>query len=138
MILLFLACSTPTPDPARSAPIQARQAIASDVQAAHRLRMEGDRPGALAAYEAAITRDPDDLLARLAIGELLRSEGRWEDALPHLRRAAELAPQSPVPHEHLAVCLHELARHEEARAALDRAEALGSDQIGVLGPVIRR
>lgn len=102
------------------------------VQYAHALRIAGRVEDARVAYEAIARERPDEVMPHLVLGELARTQERWEEALPHLDRATELAPTSPVPWEHRAVCLWELGRRVEAHAALDRAEALGSDQIAVL------
>lgn len=102
------------------------------MQRAHALRIAG-RPGeARAAYEALYAKHPDEAVLALALGELARAEERWSDALPYLERAAVLAPNSGMPWEHRAVCLWELGRADEARAALDRAEALGARHVGQL------
>jgi Flp pilus assembly protein TadD len=102
------------------------------VERAHALRIARKEKEAWLAYLDVIERDPDHVVAHLVLGEMARSAERWEAALPYLARAAELAPGSPIPWEHRAVCLHQLQRADEARDALARAEALGSTQMGVL------
>jgi Flp pilus assembly protein TadD len=107
------------------------------IQRAHALRIAGRADAARSAYTA-LTRDhPGAVLPHLALGELARTEERWADALPHLDRAIALAPDSPVPWEHRAVCLWALDQREAALQALDEAEARGSDQVGVLRPGMR-
>lgn len=65
---------------------------------------------------------PDDADKLTKLGTLYAGHGDLEDALKPLRRAAELAPQSPQMQYNLALAYYQLNRYEEARAPL--ADAL--------------
>ena len=61
------------------------------------LARQGDREGALRAYERAVARHPQDPDVRFRYGEQLERCGRAEEALDEYRRAATLAPWSYKP-----------------------------------------
>lgn len=65
--------------------------------------------------------DPDDAARLTELGTLYGQHGDYEAALRPLRRAAELAPQSPQMQYNLALDLFQLNRFEEARAPLQSA-----------------
>lgn len=60
--------------------------------------------------------DPNLYEARVTLGRALLSEGRAQEAIEHLRRAAELAPGNPEPHYQLSLAYRRLGRREEAAA----------------------
>ncbi len=133
---LALGCGGTPPSTVRSTPVPAPRVFDDPAAEAHAVRIGGDPAGARARYEAILAQDPHDLAAHLALGEMGRSEGRCTEAIPHLREAARLAPASPVPWEHLAVCYGELERHQEALEALEEARRRGSDQVEILAGVL--
>lgn len=57
-------------------------------------------------------------------GYIDRREGRWEECIRNLQRAAELDPRNRLALQHLAGSYQQLRRYPEAVAALDRALAL--------------
>lgn len=65
---------------------------------------------------------PDDAEKLTMLGTIYAEHGDLEDALKPLRRAAELAPQSPQMQYNLAMAYYQLNRFEDARAPL--ADAL--------------
>src|SRR6201997_924038 len=65
--------------------------------------------------------DPDNAEKLTALGTIYGQHGDPEDALKPLRRAAELAPQSPQMQYNLALDYYQLNRFEEARAPLANA-----------------
>ena len=67
---------------------------------------------------------PDDAAALLGLGVLLCRKGLWAVAVPHLRRAAELAPDEIDAWSRLGETLNKLDNLEGARAAYERAVAL--------------
>lgn len=88
-----------------------------------RLRMEcgqkldqGPREEARAVCERLY--DPDNAEKLTALGTIYGQHGDFEAALKPLRRAAELAPQSPQMQYNLAFAYYHLNRFEEARAPL--------------------
>jgi Flp pilus assembly protein TadD len=52
--------------------------------------------------------------ARIVLGRALIKAGRHGEALDHLRRAAQLAPDNPEPHYQLAIAYRRLGRPENA------------------------
>lgn len=56
----------------------------------------GDNAGAKAAFERALTADPNDFDACLHLGGLLRHDGDIQAAAPYIRRAVMLRPDSPA------------------------------------------
>ncbi len=58
------------------------------------------------------------------LGEVSLAAERFEEAMPHLARAAELDPDAPAPYFTLAYALHNLGRNPEALEAVDRGLAL--------------
>ena len=58
----------------------------------HCLKAQGDRSGAIAAFEATVRYKPHHAQAHTHLGELLALEGQQELAVQHLRLAVELDP----------------------------------------------
>jgi len=65
--------------------------------------------------------DPNDAAKLTELGVLLGQHGFPEEALPPLRRAAELSPGSPQMQYNFALACFQLGRFAEARAALEPA-----------------
>ena len=65
--------------------------------------------------------DPDDAEKLTKLGTMYGQHGDVESALKPLRRAAELAPQSPQIQYNLAFAYYQLNRFEEARTHLSKA-----------------
>lgn len=87
----------------------------------------GNRDGARAAYERALERDPDDVVALRGLGEIELERGADEGiarAETWLRRAIDLDPDSALAHALLAEVLRRTDRLGEAVAAFDRALSL--------------
>jgi Flp pilus assembly protein TadD len=59
------------------------------------LQRMADAPGAEAAYRRALEQDPNDFDANLQLGNLRRDEGRYDEALAYLTRAARLRGDDP-------------------------------------------
>ncbi|HEX6882082.1 MAG TPA: tetratricopeptide repeat protein [Planctomycetota bacterium] len=85
----------------------------------------GRRAEARAAFETALERDPDFLKARLSLGYFLETTGDLAGAREQYARAAREHPDQVGPWERLAIVCQGLGRTEEARAAEERARALG-------------
>ena len=75
-----------------------------------------DAEEGLQELHAALRINPNLYEARVAIGRALISRGRPLDAIEHLQRAAELAPDNPEPHYQLSLAYRRLGRKEEAAA----------------------
>jgi tetratricopeptide (TPR) repeat protein len=61
--------------------------------------------------------DPDDAEARCCLGNTLREQARYDDALEQFRKALELAPDDPMPCAELCLFYHE-SLHDDERALL--------------------
>lgn len=72
----------------------------------------------------ALSLKPDLYEARVTLGRALVASGRHVEALPHLRRAAELAPGNPEPHYQLAIAYRRLGRREEATAETEKVKRI--------------
>src|SRR4029450_12454897 len=62
------------------------------------------------------------------MGQILYFAGQPQKALDHCRKELEMDPAFPHTHRCLALALQALGRHEEAIAAFEKVEALGSPQ----------
>lgn len=71
--------------------------------------------------------DPDDAEKLTRLGTIYGQHGDVEDALIPLRRAAELAPQSPLMQYNIALAYYQLNQFEEARVPLSKAVTLWPD-----------
>jgi tetratricopeptide (TPR) repeat protein len=91
----------------------------------------GDQQRALAAAEAGLERDPNnvDLLAGAATTHL--SLGRYEQSLERFERVVALDPRSAVRWAMMGGALRVLNRYSESAAALDRALLLAPSSIGI-------
>ncbi len=79
----------PTPLP----PPPTRSAV-SDADEAPELYLQGNLKGAIAAYERAITLEPDDVLLYIPQARLLALEGQPIKAVRRAKRAVEIAPEN--------------------------------------------
>ena len=72
----------------------------------------------------ALTLDPRHAIALQNLGESLRKQGRFEEALEYYRAAMETDAGNPMPHAGMGDALFRLGRYEESLRSLDRALAL--------------
>jgi TolB-like protein/Tfp pilus assembly protein PilF len=91
-----------------------------------------DPEKAIDAYTRGLKLAPDDALLLQALAGAAASQGRWEDALAHLRRARELDPRSWQPERQLANTLLFLRRPDEMRAACDRGLVLAPANLNLI------
>lgn len=82
---------------------------------------------ALAAWEQAVRRLPEDINAHIAHGLALRDAYRYDEALACLERALALAPNSAEVHYHRGKVLSLLGREQDAVAAFGEASRLRPD-----------
>lgn len=64
----------------------------------------------------ALEMNPNLYEARITLGRALLSKGRAQEAVEHLRRAAELAPDNPEPHYQLSLAYRRLGMKADADA----------------------
>jgi len=84
----------------------------------------GEMPPAIRLLALAITTEPEHPLATARLGACLLAVGRVHEALPHLKKAAELMTNSGGSWLNLGRGLLMADRVDEAMEALDRAEPL--------------
>lgn len=87
----------------------------------------GDYEGALAHYQAAIARNPDDAESHSNLGQMLVRLNLTEEALPHFDRAIEILPQRWAYHFNRARALSLLQRWDESLAGYRQAQQLFPD-----------
>jgi tetratricopeptide (TPR) repeat protein len=80
---------------------------------------------AIAGYQAALSRWPDSLNARMGLGNSYYGLNDLSGAENSFRKAAELHPQSAVAYNNLAYVLYKQGRKGEALALAQKAVALG-------------
>ncbi len=83
-------------------------------------------------YELEIERDPESHTAITNLGDAYERMGRYEEALPLYRRAAELVPDQPVVYINLASITRTLGDHAAADSALAVLVADFPDMYGTL------
>jgi tetratricopeptide (TPR) repeat protein len=89
-------------------------------------RMEegrNDWPGAMEAFRAELSVDPDHFESNLFLGTLLREEGRHEEALPLVERAARLRPGDAAAQFSQGAVYMALGRTGEALPLLEQVAA---------------
>jgi serine/threonine protein kinase/Tfp pilus assembly protein PilF len=79
-----------------------------------------DYNGALAELEAAVSSLPNDPRIFELEGYIQRRQGRWEEAIRNLERAADLDPRNVFTLEQLALSYQLLRRYAETKTMLDR------------------
>jgi tetratricopeptide (TPR) repeat protein len=70
----------------------------------------------------------DCVTARVSLANALQAKGRFEQALPHLRRGLDLQPHEAARAYNLAACLLRLNRIDEAERFFREALRLGSKE----------
>jgi predicted TPR repeat methyltransferase len=113
---------------------------ANHLSRGHRLKAQGDRDAALAAYDLAVAADPFSAEAYLARAELLEESMQLVDALAAYQRALDLKRRSLPACLGLGRCLMMTGRLTAAAEAYERALALDPDNIKAdlgIGDVMR-
>jgi TolB-like protein/predicted Zn-dependent protease len=85
---------------------------------------------AIAAFQQARQLDPNNATAETGLGYVLRRQGRWAEAVEHLRRAIALDPRDAVLHRELAKTLVITDELDEADRVSARGVALAPEAIG--------
>lgn len=67
-----------------------------------------------ALYEAVLDRNPDAWMAHNNLGEILRGQGRIQEAAAHFEAAVRLQPKYPIAHNNLGLAWRALGRTEDA------------------------
>ena len=95
--------------------------------AIHACREAGDLSAGLQTAERAAERYPASARANFELAWHLQKDGRFEEALPYLRKAIELDPGYEEPHFFYGDWLVKQARYDEALEPLGKAVALRPD-----------
>jgi TolB-like protein/class 3 adenylate cyclase/Flp pilus assembly protein TadD len=126
-LLYFLAHDrTPARLAMAEAAVQAASRLRPDAGEAHLARAQNlywgylDYDGAFAELEAAAQTLPNDAAVFELKGYIERRQGRWEDAMRNLERAADLDPRNVFTLEQIALSYQLLRRYAEAESVLDR------------------
>lgn len=69
--------------------------------------------------------------ARITLGREEVKRGRFDEALAHLARAAELAPNNPEPHYQMAIAYRRLGKEAEAERETAKVKKINSGRRGV-------
>ncbi len=117
----------PEPDPAAATHQPDESARALDGLALEQWK-HGDVLKALELFEQAVAADPDDRVPRSHLGRLLTLMTDYAQALPHLERAAALAPDDPQVWLDLQTLYERSQRLDGAFEARARAEQLADGQ----------
>ncbi len=91
-----------------------------------------DPKSALAQYEAALVRSPDNAVIRFFVGEAYSRMGETELAMAAWKRAAELSPSWMMPHLNIARTLAGSGRAREAVAEAEAARRAAPDQLATI------
>ena len=128
-------------DPARlvmaEAAIQAASRLFPDAGETHLARAENlyrgylDYDGALAELQVAIQTLPNDPRGFELEGYIQRRQGRWEEAMRNLERAADLDPRNVFTLEQLALTYQLLRRYAETESWLDRTLTIESNNLEI-------
>lgn len=105
--------------------------LASAVAYASRLLSQGEVDRAITLLEPHALDTAPDAAALFALGTAYLQRGRYADALPLLREAAEQGPGYARTHAYLAMAYLHTYQPAEARAAMERAVALAPDDFAV-------
>lgn len=122
----------------RSAPVPAAPSPAPDVEAGAHPYLEaagagaiaydaGDYGAALARYQDAVKKNPDDAESFSNLGQVLVRLNRAPEAIPYFQRAVEILPSRWAYHFNLARAFALTNRTDEAIAAYRRAQSLFPD-----------
>lgn len=104
-------------------PVSAEQAVAQGALVAY--EKSGAPSAVRQTYAVAARRWPDNLALTLGLGNTAYAAGDLTGAAEAFARASVLRPDNGAAFNNLAVALKELGRLQEARAAAERALALG-------------
>ena len=94
----------------------------------HTLWGQGNSDAAIGEFSQAVTLDESEDYAHWGWGGVLYEKEDYQGALPHLERAAALAPNNAGYQAWLGGCYMAVERYEEARTALEKAQQLDPDR----------
>jgi tetratricopeptide (TPR) repeat protein len=92
----------------------------------------GDYPTALARFQEAVAKNPNDAESLSNFGQILVKLGRTAEAIPHFEKATQLNPQRWAYRFNLARALGLLGRWEESIASYQEAQRLFPDDYATI------
>ncbi len=127
------AAEAPTDLPGAARELNRAIAIQPDLVAARVARgllhyRQGDNAGALPDFEFAAKRDPESAIVLDRLGQTYMALDRPAEAVPVLRKAAQLAPRDSRMLLHLGRALSSTGDQSEAETVLARVRELGADK----------
>ena len=93
------------------------------------LKTQGDWAGAAEAFRRELEIDASHYESNLNLGNLLREEGRYEEALVHLLRAARVRGDAPIVKFSLGALYVSLGRMDEARHLLEEVQSVAPTHV---------
>ena len=93
------------------------------------LQAQGKLDEAIAFYNAALARDPNDAVTRSNLGAALADKGRLDEAIAQYRTALALAPEDADSHFNLGNVLADSGQHEDAAHHYRRAIELRPNRV---------
>jgi tetratricopeptide (TPR) repeat protein len=93
------------------------------------MQEQSDWAGAASAFRREIEIDPNHFESNLFLGNLLRQEGRYEEALPYLAHAAQLRSGDVAVEYSLGAVYLALGRNEEAQPLLKKVAVAVPDHV---------
>jgi tetratricopeptide (TPR) repeat protein len=81
----------------------------------------GNHHAARQEYHRALEADPDNVVARLRVAEMLMEDKQAPEALPHLERLIRREPDNPTVQARLGICRALQGRPDEARRLMEAA-----------------
>jgi serine/threonine-protein kinase len=130
LLYLFGLDHTPARLALADAAVQAAFRLRPDAGEVHLARAQNlyrgylDYNGALAELEVARHSLPNDSRIFELTGYIQRRQGRWEEAVRNLERAADLDPRNVDILQQIALSYADLRRYDDEKLALDRALAI--------------
>lgn len=107
--------------------LPARADVNAVISAAAGLERAGKLTAAATAYETIIRRWPDNLAARMGLGNVMYARDKFSAASKHYRAAIAINPEYAPAWNNLAYALSRLGHKHDAIDAAERAVALGED-----------
>ncbi|MEZ5425347.1 MAG: tetratricopeptide repeat protein [Pyrinomonadaceae bacterium] len=96
------------------------------------IKTEGDSSAdGLSALQKAVGLNGNLYEAQILLGKTLVRLNRSDDAVPHLQKAAELAPENPEPHYQLALAFRRIGKKKEAADEMAKVKKIHETRRGV-------
>ncbi len=84
----------------------------------------GSSKEGIEALRRVISNDGNNYEARVTLGKVLVQKNDFEEAIEHLRIAAEMAPNNPEPHFQLSIAYRRLGKFEESKREAQRVKMI--------------